>query len=265
MRLIVVRDPDELAAVAADFWRARVRAKPDLVMAVPAGRTPRRMYARLEQLQARDPVNFSRMRVFSIDELCPPAPATGYFWQQVQQEFLRWAGVPSDRCFPFRVDAVDLEEVCQQYEKAIAECGGLDLAMLGLGPNAHLASNEPGTAFDCLTRPVTLLPQTVEYIRSDGPNLRAAGGRVSHRAVTLGLATLLAAREIVLLVSGASKQAALGRVLHGPVTAEVPASILRTHPRCTILADGQAAPRARHQRDMGGLTGSSPDLYGDLE
>jgi glucosamine-6-phosphate deaminase len=265
MRLIVVSGPDELAAVAADLWRARLRAKPDLVMAVPAGRTPRRMYARLEELQARDPVSFSRMRVFSIDELCPPAPPAGYFWQQVQQEFLRWAGVPGDRCFPFRVDAVDLEEMCQHYEKTIAECGGLDLAMLGLGPNAHLASNEPGTAFDCPTRPVTLLPQTVDYIRSDGPNLGAAGGRVSHRAVTLGLATLLAAREIVVLVSGAGKQAALRRVLDGPVTPEAPASILRTHPRCTILADRQAALHDGHQRDVGGLTGSSPYLYGEPE
>src|SRR5919201_3067715 len=105
MRLLVVRDVGELAGVAADLWRARVRAKPDLVMAVPAGRTPRGMYARLRELQARDPVDFSAMRVFSIDELCPPAPAAGYFWQQVRREFLDWAGIPPERCFPFRVDA----------------------------------------------------------------------------------------------------------------------------------------------------------------
>jgi glucosamine-6-phosphate deaminase len=240
VRLRVVPDREALAAAAADLWRARLRAKPDLVMAVPAGRTPRRMYARLGELQARDPVDFSRMLVFAVDELCPPAPPAGYFWHQVQQEFLAWAGVPQERCHPFVVDAGDLEEMCRRYEKTIAECGGLDLAMLGLGPNAHLASNEPGSAFDSLTRPVTLLPETVDYIRTDGPNLVAAGGQVSHRAVTLGLATLLAAREVVVLVTGAGKRTALRRVLDGPVAPEAPGSILRAHPCCTLLADRAA-------------------------
>ena len=238
MRLIVVRDPDELAAVAADLWRARLRAKPDLVMAVPAGRTPRRMYARLAELQSRDPVDFSRMLIFPVDELCAPAPPAGYFWQQVRRELLDWAGVPHERCHPFRVDAADLEEMCRRYEKTIAECGGLDLAMLGLGPNAHLAFNEPGSAFDSLTRPVALLPETVEYIRTDGPDRIV----VSDRAVTLGLATLLAAREVVVLASGAGKQTALRRLLDGPVAREAPASILRTHPCCTVLADRPAHP-----------------------
>jgi glucosamine-6-phosphate deaminase len=242
MRLLVVRDPGELSRVAADLWRARLRTRPDLVMAVPAGRTPRRMYARLRELQALDPVDFSAMRVFAIDELCPPASPAGYFWQQVRHEFLAWAGVPAERCFPFRVDAADCDEMCRRYEKTIAECGGLDVAMLGLGPNAHLASNEPGTAWDSRTRPVTLLPQTVDYIRTDGPNLVTARGQLSNRAVTLGLATLLAAREIVVLVSGPGKRDALRRVVDGPLTPEVPASALQTHPRCLILADRGARP-----------------------
>jgi glucosamine-6-phosphate deaminase len=242
MRLIVVSDAEALAESAAGLVRERVRANADLVMAAPAGRTPRRMYALLRELQARDPVDFSRLRVFAVDELGPPAPPAGYFWQQVRQEFLSWAGVPRERCFPFRVDADDLEAMCQRYEKTIAECGGLDLVMLGLGPNAHLASNEPGTAFESSTRPVTLLPETVGYIRTDGPNLIAAGGHVSERAVTLGLATLLGAREIVLRVSGRDKREALRRVLDGPITPEVPASVLKQHPHCIVLADREARP-----------------------
>lgn len=78
MRLVVARDSDELAALAADLFRARLRDRPELAMAVPAGRTPRRMYARLQELQAHDPVDFRRMRVFAVDELCPPAPPDGY-------------------------------------------------------------------------------------------------------------------------------------------------------------------------------------------
>ena len=207
-------------------------------MAVPAGRTPRRMYARLAGVQAADPVDFGRMHVFSVDELCPPAPPDGYFWRQVRTEFLAWAGASPERLRPFAVDAPDLPAMCAAYERAIAAVGGLDLVMLGLGPNGHIASNEPGTPFDAPTRPVRLLPETVGYILTDD----VIQGDVCERAVTLGMVTLAAAREVVVLVSGRAKRAALRAMLEGPVTPEVPASMLRLHARCTVLADRDAAP-----------------------
>ena len=105
MHVLIARDADELAEIAADVFRERVRASPDLAMAVPAGRTPRRMYTRMAQLQARAPIDYARMRVFSVDELCPPAPPDGYFWRQVRAEFLSWANVEAARCRPFAVDA----------------------------------------------------------------------------------------------------------------------------------------------------------------
>jgi glucosamine-6-phosphate deaminase len=242
VRVIVCRDAEALAAEAAEIVRGRVRAKPDLAMAVPAGRTPRRMYACLRAMQVASPVDFSAMRVFSVDELCPPAPADGYFWRQVRSEFLSWAAVPGEGCHPFRLDEPDLDEMCRAYETAIVAGGGLDLVMLGLGPNAHLASNEPGTPFESVTRPVPLLPETVRYIGTDAVNLALAGGAVSDRAVTLGLATILAAREVVVLVSGSAKRAALQRMLDGPIAPGVPASALRMHPRALVLADREARP-----------------------
>src|SRR5439155_20814176 len=238
MQVLIARDADELAEVAADVFRDRVRARPDLAMAVPAGRTPRRMYARMAALQARHPVNYAKMRIFSVDELCPPAPADGYFWRQVRAEFLAWAGVDAARCRPFAVDAADLEAMCAAYEGAIAEAGGLDVVMLGLGPNAHLASNEPGCAFDARTRPLRLLDETVRYILTDD----VIQGPVCERAVTLGLGTIMAAREVVVLVSGEAKAEPLARALDGPVTPDVPASVLRTHRRCLVIADRAARP-----------------------
>ena len=238
MHVLIARDADELAEIAADVFRERVRARPDLAMAVPAGRSPRRMYARMAQLQARAPIDYARMRVFSVDELCPPAPPDGYFWRQVRAEFLSWANVEAARCRPFAVDAADLDAMCAAYEAAIAEAGGLDLVMLGLGPNAHLASNEPGCAFDVRTRPVRLLDVTVRYILTDD----VTQGEVCERAVTLGLATIMAAREVVVLVSGEAKRAPLARMLDGSVTPEVPASLLRTHPRCLVITDRAARP-----------------------
>ena len=128
--------------------------------------------------------------------------------------------------------------MCTAYEAAIAEAGGLDLVMLGLGPNAHLASNEPGCAFDVRTRPVRLLDVTVRYILTND----VIQGEVCERAVTLGLATIMTAREVIVLVSGEAKRAPLARMLDGPVTPEVPASVLRTHPRCLVITDRAARP-----------------------
>jgi glucosamine-6-phosphate deaminase len=187
-------------------------------------------------------VDYSRLRVFAVDELCPPAPREGFFWGQIRREFLAWARLDEARCAPYRVDAADLAAMCRAYEAAIAAAGGLDLIVLGLGPNGHLASNEPGSPFDSRTRPVTLLPETVAYIRTDAVNLQAAGGAVSARAVTLGLATIREAREVVVLVSGEGKREALRRFLDGPVGPAVPATALRDHPRCTVLADRAARP-----------------------
>lgn len=238
VEILVTRDAAELADTAAAVFRERVRRQPELAMAVPAGRTPRRMYERMAALQQTDPVDYSRMRVFSADELCPPAPTDGYFWRQVRTEFLAWANVDPARCLPFDVAVPDPARMCERYEATITAGGGLDVVMLGLGPNAHLASNEPGSAFDTPARPVRLLDATVKYILTDD----VIQGDVCERAVTLGLATIMAAREVIVLVSGEAKRVPLARMLDGPPTRDVPASILNLHPRCLVLTDRAAHP-----------------------
>jgi glucosamine-6-phosphate deaminase len=245
VKLVVGPGATELAALAAELFRQRVAASPTLAMAVPAGRTPRPMYALMRDLQRRSPIDYSAMRVFAVDELVSPAPADGHFWGQVRREFLSWARVSPDGCHPFRVDEPDLVRMCDAYEAVIERIGGLDLIMLGLGPNGHVASNEPGTEFSTRTRPVRLLPATAGYILTDtgASGLRQViQGDVSPVAVTLGMATILAAREVVVLVSGTAKRAALRRLLEGPTTVDLPASVLHLHGNVTVLADRDAVP-----------------------
>lgn len=237
MELRVFDDAEALARAAAALWLDRVAARLDLVMAVPAGRTPRPTYQHLQAEAQRRGLGFRRTRVFAVDELAAPAPADGYFWRHVRAGLLAWARVPDQNLFPFDPAAADLEAMCRDYERRITAVGGLDLVVLGLGPNGHLASNEPGSPFDSRTRPVRLLPETVAYITTD----EAADPRVSDAAVTLGLGTLAEAREVVVLVSGLAKREILRRAVTGPVTAECPASLLQTLPGAFVLADRAAA------------------------
>src|SRR5437899_3287757 len=149
MQVVVLRDGAELAEAAAALFRERVAARPDLAMAVPAGRTPRRMYGHLRDWQAPEPVDCGRMRVFSVDELCPPAPADGYFWRQVRRQFLAWAGVPPGRCHPCDAGASALEAMgCARdatHPRRLAETDPdrLDLRVVVEADRAHLAA-EPG-------------------------------------------------------------------------------------------------------------------------
>lgn len=233
-----------MARRAANCFVERIRAKPDLKMAVPAGRTPRLMYRLLAEDHRQGRVDFSRMHVFSVDELCPPAPSDGYFWRQVGKEFLDWANVPPSQQHPFRVDRPDLEAMCREYEATIARLDGLDLVMFGLGPNGHVASNEPGSPLDSRCRPVKLFASTVDYILTD----TVLQGAVSDRAVTLGIGTILEAHDVVMLASGAQKREPLSRMVYGPITPDLPASALQRHARCVVLADEAAVgtlPRRR--------------------
>ncbi len=129
--------------------------------------------------------------------------------------------------------------MCRSYEAAIAAAGGLDVVILGLGPNGHLGGNEPGSAFDSRTRPVRRAESSVQYFLSDPVN---HGCPCDTGCVTLELGTIMAAREVLLLATGPLKRAPLRRLLEGPVTQDVPASVLQRHPCCRILADREAAP-----------------------
>jgi glucosamine-6-phosphate deaminase len=139
------------------------------------------------------------------------------------------------------VDAGDLDKECERYDEVIAD-GGLDLVVLGLGPNGHVGLNEPGSTADATTRVVQLTPTSQQASRqygiADPPTW----------AITVGLGTVLAAREIWLVVTGRRKRTILDRVLHGPVGPDIPASLLRTHGNVTCWADDDALPRRHAHR-----------------
>ena len=229
MDLSVLADPEAVGEHAASIVVAALAAKPALVLGVATGDTPLPVYRRLARAR-RSGTDFSRLSVVALDEyigLRAGHPAS--FAAYVRREVAGPLGVPAERL-------VVPEGRGERLEEQIRAAGGVDLQLLGIGRNGHLAFNEPGSPLDSRTRVVSLSQTT----RSD--NARSFGSEaVPTHAVTQGLSTILEARHLVLLATGSAKAAAVLAALTGPVTPDCPASVVQMHARVTVLVDEAAA------------------------
>lgn len=238
--VVVLSDADAVGSAAADIVAATVRANPRAVIAVPTGTTPLPMFAALIDRVTRGELDLSHIDLFCLDEYVgvarsDPNSLTGW----LTRVFIEPAGIPFAHVHVLPSTDDDLAGAPGRYEAALAAHGGLDLAILGLGGNGHIAYNEPGSAANSRTRIITLTPES---------QTQAAGyfeGRsVPTQAMTIGVETLLEARQIVLLVTGAAKTDILAKTLHAPMSDDIPASWLRlAGDRVTVLADEAAAGR----------------------
>lgn len=239
MEVIVVTDRHELAARAADRVEALVRRKPDAVLGVATGSSPLGLYAELAA-RVRAGLDLSRVRAFALDEYVGLGPADPQSYATVVRENVTEPlGLDPRNVHVPDGTASDLEEACAAYERAIRVAGGVDLQLLGIGSNGHIGFNEPSSSFASRTRVTTLAPST----RADNARFFADPAEVPERSVTQGLATIMAARSILLLAAGPGKAEAIARAVEGPVTEACPASILQRHPAATVIADEEAAAR----------------------
>lgn len=222
----------DMSLKAADLVAAAMKAPDGCVLGLPTGKTPVGLY---RELVARR-LDWRRVRTFNLDEYVGLAPAHPASFHSFMQRNLfgrcpeppRWE-MP-DGCAP------DLSAECARYEAAVSAAGPIDLLILGLGRNGHIGFNEPGSPLDSKTRVVGLSAETRAVNREDFP----PGEEVPARAITMGIGTILKARRILLLASGAEKAPALKAALTGPVTPALPASALQLHSDVTVLADAAA-------------------------
>jgi glucosamine-6-phosphate deaminase len=238
MRTIVVPDQTALDRAAADLIGEAIARRPDAAVVVATGATPMGAYRELARRRASGQLDTSRLRVFQLDAylgLAPDDRRSLYRW--MKESFLDPLGIPDQRVVRLPGDGPDPEADCRAYDRAVAAAGGIDLSILGLGPNGHLGFNEPPSAPDAPTRAVDLTEASVES------NARYWGGRdqVPRRALTAGMRVLLAAGQTLLLVAGAGKREILRRALEEPPTPDLPASYLRQAADVTVLADAAAA------------------------
>src|SRR5688572_12928397 len=235
----IFRDASAASEAAADRVAATIANESDATIALPTGSTPLIMFDILAARAARGEIDFSGVHLFCLDEYVGVTPEDRVsLTRWLRDAFLQRVGLPAEHVHPLPSTADDLVAAASEFDQAIAARGGLDLAVLGLGPNGHIGYNEPGSRADSRTRVVTLTPES----RSQAAAYWEGAAEIPARAMTMGVATLLEAKQIVLLVTGAAKAKMLRRTLEEPMSADVPASWLRLGgPRLTIIADEAAA------------------------
>src|SRR3981189_1885267 len=240
MEVVILADAKEIGGVAADAIGALLERKPAAVLGLATGSSPIAIYDELVARCDAGLVSFRQARGFTLDE---------------------YVGLPADHpprhrnvidaAFVSRVDfapgavkgpdglAADIPAACAAYENAIREAGGVDLQILGIGTDGHLAFNEPGSSLASRTRIKTLTTQT----RKDNARFFGSPDEGPTHELTQGIGTILQARHLLLIVTGESKAGAVAAAVEGPVSASCPASALQLHPHVTVLLDQAAASR----------------------
>ena len=233
MRTRVLDGADAVARAVADEVAVFAARPPDLVLALPTGRTPIPLYDELAARCARGECDLSRARGFNLDELVLPRSDPRTFRAFMEQHVWGRTGLRRDRCDIPDGDAPDLGAECRRYEEAIAAAGGLDLALLGVGVDGHVAYNMPG--------PISLPTHLTRLPDGLAASLQVPPSAWPLRALTMGIGTIRGARAIRVIATGARKATGVRMLVHGPENPDWPCSFLHAHADIEVFMDAAAA------------------------
>lgn len=236
---VIIRPSAEAASrLVARLIAHEIATTPDIVLGLATGRTMERVYQLLVEMYEAGDVDFSRCRTFNLDEYVGLPPHDPHSYRNYMDEHL-FNRVNIDRRNTHLPNglATDLDAECRAYEARIREAGGVGLQLLGLGRSGHIGFNEPLSALRSRTRVKALTQTTIQQNATlfGGPYL------VPRRAITMGVGTILDARRVLLLATGAHKAAIVAATVEGPITAMISATALQLHERCTVIVDEAAA------------------------
>jgi len=224
---------------AANIISAQIILHPKTVLGLPTGTTPIGAYRQLIEWYKKGDLDFSQVTTFNLDEylgLDGSHPQSYRYF--MDNQLFDHVNIRKGNTQVPDGTATDPEAECELYEQAIKEAGGIDLQVLGIGNNGHIGFNEPGTAYEKTTNVTELTESTIEA----NSRLFASKEEVPTKALTMGMKTIMHARRILLLVSGQHKLDILNAALHGPITPEVPASLLQLHPDLTVIVSTEDIP-----------------------
>ncbi len=251
MEVVPLESAAQVAVLAADVVEAAVRTRSDAVLGLATGSTPLPTYRELvRRHEAGTGPSYDQVRCFTLDEYVGlPAGHPETYRATIARELTDALGIAADRVQGPDPAPDGLPTAGERYEAALEAAGGVDVQVLGIGSDGHLAFNEPGSSLGSRTRMKTLTEQT----RRDNARFFGSVDEVPTHVLTQGLGTILRARHLLLLATGPGKAAALAAAVEGPLTASCPASVLQLHPHVTVLADAGAAEalaRRAHYREV---------------
>lgn len=248
MLVEIVSDKDTMSKRAAAIVAAQIRNKPDSVIGFATGSTPLGLYNELVRLHREEGLSFAKVTTFNLDEYIglPPTHDQSYHYFMWKNLFSQ-VDVTREKVHIPDGMADNIERFCEWYERQIEKVGGIDLQILGIGANGHLAFNEPGSSLGSRTRIKTLTETTVRDNARffDDPN------QVPRYAITMGIGTIMESHRLLLLASGEGKAEAIRATLEGPVTAMFPATIVQMHRYAYVLVDKAAASKLQYRHEHG--------------
>ena len=237
MKIYKAKDYKDMSRKAANIISAQVIMKPNCVLGLATGSTPIGTYDQLVEWYNKGDLDFSEVTTVNLDEYkgLPRTNDQSYYYFMHQHLFDRVNIDPERTNVPNGMEP-DAEKECGRYEELIRSLGGVDLQLLGLGHNGHIGFNEPGEAFEKETHCVDLTESTIEANK----RFFASADDVPKQAYTMGIKTIMQAKKILIVVNGENKADIVERAFFGPVTPEVPASILQLHNDVTLVGDESA-------------------------
>lgn len=257
---VVIAPADELAKLAADTIEGKLRENPASVLGLATGSSPLKVYDELARRHTENGLSFAQASAFMLDEYVGiDADHPERYRNVIETEIAsRVDFAPGAVQGPDGL-AEDLVAACAAYEEAIAQAGGVDVQLLGIGTDGHIAFNEPGSSLASRTRIKTLTAQTREdNARFFGDDL----DQVPQHCLTQGLATIMSAKHLVLLATGKGKAEAVHQLVEGPISAMWPGTIMQMHPHATVLVDEAAASRLQLAQYYRQTFASKPEWQG---
>ena len=238
MEVIIKESYDDLCKAAARAVARVLNAKPNAVLGLATGSTPLGVYRELVRMHQEDGLDFSQVTTFNLDEyvgLSKSHPQSYHYF--MHEHFFQHVDIPTQNIYIPSGTTDNYEAFCRWYEQRIVQCGGIDLQILGIGSDGHIAFNEPTSSLGSRTRIKTLARQTIE----DNARFFDRPEDVPIYAITMGVGTIMEAKKILLLANGTRKAAAVAAAIEGPVTSMFTASALQMHRDAIVYVDREAA------------------------
>ena len=242
MEVFIYQKYAEMSQAAAKVVAEIINSKPNAVLGLATGSTPLGLYKELVRMHKEESLDFSHVATFNLDEYVglPPGHPQSYHYFMHENLFKHINIEPQNVHIPSGTTS-NYKAFCQWYEQRIEQCGGIDVQILGIGSDGHIAFNEPGSSLGSRTRIKTLSKETID----DNARFFKKKENVPIYAITMGVGTVLEARKLLLLASGANKAKAIADAIEGPVSCMCTASVLQLHPDSSLFLDNEAAGKLK--------------------